>query len=104
MFFFVFLNFKFFYEKSLDAPKSILETEKPLKTLSSGHKYIKNPKKPKKTKKNHWAGFKKKPFFFQLLPGGGPGLRGCQAQVPGRHGQRAHGPLSQASQFAPGAL
>jgi hypothetical protein len=46
----------------LDAPKSILETEKTLKTLSSGQIYKKNqnpknPKKPKKPKKNHWAGF-----------------------------------------------
>jgi hypothetical protein len=35
----------------LDAPKSILETEKPLKTLSSGQTYKKkNPKKPQKPK------------------------------------------------------
>jgi hypothetical protein len=45
---------------SLDAPKSIRETEKKnLKPLSSGQK---NPQKPKKTKKTnkikaHWAGF-----------------------------------------------
>jgi hypothetical protein len=51
---------------SLDAPKSILETEKTLKTpLSSGQIYkkkkkkkkTKNPKKTKKPKKTHWAGF-----------------------------------------------
>jgi hypothetical protein len=34
----------------LDAPKSILETEKTLKTFSSGQKY-------KKTQKTHWADF-----------------------------------------------
>jgi hypothetical protein len=59
---------------SLDAPKSIRETEKNLKTLSSGQKKPKktqkNPKNPNKTqkkpKKTHWAGFlKKKPGFFQ---------------------------------------
>jgi hypothetical protein len=41
------------YNLSLDARKSILETKKPLKTLSSGHIYKrtqKNPKKPKKPK------------------------------------------------------
>jgi hypothetical protein len=38
----------------LDAPKSILETKKILKTLSSGQIYIfkKNKKNPKKTEKN----------------------------------------------------
>jgi hypothetical protein len=58
----------------MDAPKSILETEKTLKTLSSGQIYKKNPKNPKKNpkppqknkknhkktkkpKKTHWAGF-----------------------------------------------
>ena len=52
---------------SLDAPKSILETEKTLKTLSSGQIYKKKPKKPKKNKKNHWAGLKKTGFFPTLL-------------------------------------
>jgi hypothetical protein len=42
----------------IHAPKSILETEKTLKTLSSGQIYKKNPRNPKKT---HWAG-----FFFCL--------------------------------------
>jgi hypothetical protein len=37
---------------SLDAPKSIRETEKTLKTLLSGQKTQKNSKKPKKPKKN----------------------------------------------------
>jgi hypothetical protein len=51
------------YNLSLDAPKSILETEKTLKTLSSGQIPVyknkpKNPKnKTKNTKKTHWAGF-----------------------------------------------
>jgi hypothetical protein len=34
-----------------DAPKSILETEKNLKTLSSGQIYFKKPKKTPKTQK-----------------------------------------------------
>jgi hypothetical protein len=55
--------------KSLDAPKSILVTEKTLKTIFSGQKTPKNPKKTQKTQKNkktHWAGFfYKKPGFFQ---------------------------------------
>jgi hypothetical protein len=47
---------------SLDAPKSILETTKTLKTLSSGQIY-------KKTQKTHWAGLKKKKRgFFPALP------------------------------------
>jgi hypothetical protein len=54
----------------MDAPKSIFETEKNLKTFSSGQK---NPKKPKKTKKKKkkknllgWF-FTKKPGFFPTL-------------------------------------
>ncbi len=63
VFFGVYLGvFKFFifyenrYKQSLDAPKSILETEKTLQTLSSGQickenqKTHKNPKNPKKQK------------------------------------------------------
>jgi hypothetical protein len=53
----------------VDAPKSTLEAEKTLKTLSSGQIYknkTKKPEKPQKTPKNHWAGFcKKKTVFFQ---------------------------------------
>jgi hypothetical protein len=51
----------------LFAPKSILETEKTLKTLSLLGKYI---------KKTHWAGFKKKPGFFPTLVEGGQELSG----------------------------
>jgi hypothetical protein len=29
--------------------------------------WAKNPKKPKQTKKTHWAGLKKKPGFFPTL-------------------------------------
>jgi hypothetical protein len=50
--------------ESHDAPKSILETEKTLKTFSSGQIY-KKKQKTIKTIKTHWAGFKKKPGFFQ---------------------------------------
>jgi hypothetical protein len=50
-------------KSGLDAPKSILETEKTLKTPSSGQIYEKKPKKPQKPKTNP-----KKPtglvFFF----------------------------------------
>jgi hypothetical protein len=46
---------------SLDAPKSILETEKTLKTLSSRQIYIKKPQKPKNPKKPTGLGLKKKP-------------------------------------------
>jgi hypothetical protein len=46
---------------SLDAPKSILETEKPLKTLSSGQIYQKNPKNPKPKKNKKPTGLV---FFF----------------------------------------
>jgi hypothetical protein len=49
--------------KGLDAPKSILETEKTLKTLSSGQIYIKKTKPPP-PKKKHWAGFFLNPGFF----------------------------------------
>jgi hypothetical protein len=50
----------------LDAPKSILESEKTLKPLSSGQISKKKKKIPKKNqKKNHWAGFFFKPGFFQ---------------------------------------
>jgi hypothetical protein len=52
----------------LDARKSILETEKTLKTPSSMRIYKKNkknPKNPKKNKKPHSAGLKKKTGFFQ---------------------------------------
>jgi hypothetical protein len=53
------------YNLSLDVPKSILETEKILKTFSPGQIYIKKKKKP------HWACFfKKKPGFFPTLPCG----------------------------------
>jgi hypothetical protein len=63
---------------SLDAPKSILETGKTLKTLSSGQIYLK--KKNKKTKKNQKKQKKtKKPLgwfflngFFPTLPSGQP--------------------------------
>jgi hypothetical protein len=57
---------------SATLPKSILETEKTLKTLSSGQIYLKNPinpknpktpKKPQKTKKNIGLGFLKNPGF-----------------------------------------
>jgi hypothetical protein len=68
---------------SLDAPKSILETEKTLKSLSSGPIYIykkqkkttkkqNNPKKTKKPKKTHWAVFFLKPGFFQPCLQGQP--------------------------------
>ncbi len=68
----------------LDAPKSILETEKKtIENLSSGQIYKKkqknpkkNKKKTKKTQKNHWAGFfKKKPGFFQ------PCLQLCDGEL-----------------------
>jgi hypothetical protein len=57
---------------SLDAPKSIRETEKnpenPLVWAIRPKKTQKNPKNPKKPKKNHWAGFfLKKPGFFPTL-------------------------------------
>ncbi len=63
-----------FYEQSLDAPKSILETGKTLKTLSSGQIYKiktqknKKPTKPEKTKKKTlgWF-FLNKPGFFPTL-------------------------------------
>ncbi len=83
---------------NLKSPKSILETEKTLKTLSSGQIYLKNqkkqknkipkkknPKKPQKNKKKQknqkktkkqktkktlgWFFFK--PGFFPTLPAGG---------------------------------
>jgi hypothetical protein len=40
----------------VNAPKNILETEKTLKTLSSGQIH-KKTRKTKNKKKNHWAGF-----------------------------------------------
>jgi hypothetical protein len=54
------------YNLSLDAPKSILETEKTLKTLSSGQK-LKKPKKNKKKQKNPlgWFFYIKTPGFFK---------------------------------------
>jgi hypothetical protein len=57
---------------SLDATKSILETEKTLKTLSSGQIYKKTTKKPKKTKspKNQLGWVKKNPGFFPTLQAG----------------------------------
>jgi hypothetical protein len=73
--------------KSLDAPKSILVTEKTLKTPSSGQickktnkkkqktKKPQKPEKPKKTKKNPTGlvFFIRKPGFFPTLPpDGGP--------------------------------
>jgi hypothetical protein len=59
--------------KSLDAPKSILETEKTLITLSSGQIYkktkktkkTKKQKTQKKQKKNTGLVFFLKPVFFQ---------------------------------------
>jgi hypothetical protein len=53
------------YDLRLDAPKSILETEKPQKTLSSGQIYKKKQKKQKnkKTKKSPPA------WFFVFLTG-----------------------------------
>jgi hypothetical protein len=49
MFLGFFKNFKFFMKiKSLDAPKSILETEKTLKTPSFGQIYKKKKTKKKK--------------------------------------------------------
>jgi hypothetical protein len=63
------------YNYSLDAPKSILETEKTLRTLSSGQIYKKNQKTPKNQKKTKnqkkqqqnptGLGFLKNPGFFQ---------------------------------------
>ncbi len=47
---------------SLDAPKSILETEKTIKTLSSRQIYL---KKTQKTLKNPLGWFFLKPEFFQ---------------------------------------
>ncbi len=64
-----------------DAPKIILETEKTLKTLSTGQIY-KKTKKPKKLKTP------KKPRFFPTLPPGGRShaLRGQDHRSrPGRH-------------------
>jgi hypothetical protein len=64
-----------FYEQSLDAPKSILEIEKTLETLSSGQIYKKKPKtptKPKKPQKTTWLRLKKKLGFFS-----NPGTRQC---------------------------
>ena len=64
------------YSLESGAPKSILETEKTLKTLSSGQMY-KKPKKKQKTPNNSknppktplgWFFFK--PGFFPTLPGG----------------------------------
>jgi hypothetical protein len=77
----------------MDAPKSILETEKPLKTLSFGQIYKKNPKNPKKNKKKkktHWAVF----FFLtrvfsqpclvrQLYEGDAAGEEAEAAPLPG---------------------
>ncbi len=67
------------YNINLDAPKSILETEKNPKTLSSGQKTPKTQKKPKNPKKNPknlknpkkplgWFFFK--PGFFPTLLSG----------------------------------
>jgi hypothetical protein len=62
---------------SLDAPKSILETEKTLKTLSSGQIFEKKTKKTKnktkKTKKPTGLVFKKNMGFFPTLPVAGVG-------------------------------
>jgi hypothetical protein len=52
-------------KSALDAPKSILETEKTLKTLSSGQIYLKNKKQKKKHKKP--LGWLKKTGFFPTL-------------------------------------
>ncbi len=74
--------------KSLDAPKSVLETEKTLKTLSSGQIYIKKTKKNKKTKKTTGLGFcyknpalgsraglsSRSRFLCSLTGGGGGGV------------------------------
>jgi hypothetical protein len=52
--------------KSLDAPKSILETEKNPKTLSSGQKKTKKTRKTQKTQKTPLGSvFLKNPGFFQ---------------------------------------
>jgi hypothetical protein len=51
----------------LKLKKSILETEKTLKTPSSGQIYFKKPKKNKKPKKPTGLGFFKKPGFFPTL-------------------------------------
>jgi hypothetical protein len=49
-------------------PKSILETEKTLKTLSSGQIYKNNPKNPQKNKKKSTRlGLKKNGFFPTLF-------------------------------------
>jgi hypothetical protein len=55
-----------------DAPKSILETEKTLKTLSSGQIYKKNqkPKKPKKKKTPLGCFLFLNPGFFPTLLAG----------------------------------
>ncbi len=92
----------------MDAPKSILETEKTLKTLSSGQiiKKTKNPKKPPPPKKNTGLVFFFKRGFFPTLDtgaeagaAGGPGGSG---EVGGRGAEDARGQYCQsdASQHA----
>jgi hypothetical protein len=63
-------------QKNHKKPKSILETEKNSKTLSSGQKNPKKTKKTKKPKKNHWAGF----FLKKTRVFSNPGFRpaGCR--------------------------
>jgi hypothetical protein len=70
--------------KSGDAPKSILETEKTLKTLSSGQIYLKNSKN---TKKTTGLGFLKKFGFFPTLAEGSaagavPTAGGAELRLP----------------------
>jgi hypothetical protein len=65
---------------SLDAPKSIRETEKYPKNPLVWAKKLKKPKKKpkkskKKTKKTHWAGFLKKTRVFSN-PGSGSRIQG----------------------------
>jgi hypothetical protein len=52
----------------LDAPKSILETEKTLKTLSLGQIYKKTKKTKKKKKTTGLVFYIKNPGFFQPWP------------------------------------
>jgi hypothetical protein len=58
------MHLKVFLKLISGCTRSILETDKTLKTLSSAQNYQKITKKPKKITKKHWAGFFKKPGFF----------------------------------------
>jgi hypothetical protein len=63
-------------------PKIFVKLKKTLKTLSSGQKTQKNPKKTQKPKKTHWAGFFfKKPGFFPTLSERGFFLVRCHYTV-----------------------